>query len=64
MAFGSEGSGVSHDFSIVCENSLVISPGVGKENYRFPKTLVDSLNVSVSAGIILQFLKQQLNQNP
>lgn len=59
MAFGSEGNGISHEMGMVCDNSLIIEPGIGKENYVFPKSLVDSLNVSVSAGIILQHLKQR-----
>ena len=60
VAFGSEGDGISHDLGVVCENSLIIEPGIGKDKYVFPKSLVDSLNVSVSAGIILQHLKLRI----
>jgi len=59
VAFGSEGNGISGEMSIVCDKSLIIEPGVGKENFVFPKSLVDSLNVSVSAGIIIQHLRQR-----
>jgi hypothetical protein len=35
----------------------MINPGHDENNWKFPNTLVDSLNVSVSAGIIVQNLK-------
>lgn len=50
---------MSNDISTVCDNSLVIEPGIGVDKYVFPNSLVDSLNVGVSAGIIIQHLKQR-----
>lgn len=60
VSLGSEGFGVSDELSIVCDKSLVIEPMIAENEYVFPKTLVDSLNVSVATGIILNEIKSKM----
>lgn len=51
---------MSDELSIICDKSLVIEPMLSGNDYVFPKTLVDSLNVSVATGIILNEIKSKM----
>ena len=56
LIFGAESTGVSK-LLIRLSDFMISVEGTKKE---FPYTLVDSLNVGVSAGIIINSLKQGL----
>jgi tRNA G18 (ribose-2'-O)-methylase SpoU len=54
IVFGNEGQGISESISKICSEHLIIPGGN-------PDT-VDSLNVSVSAGILINEFKNRLNR--
>ena len=57
IIFGSEGNGISNSVLDICDYFLYIEDH-NKNN--FPYCLVDSLNVGVSTGIILNHFKNNL----
>ncbi len=57
---GSEFEGVRKHILRTSSDLVYIKPGISEEDYKFPFTLVDSLNVSVSCGILLHNIKNKL----
>lgn len=57
LVMGSEGSGISDEVGSACDAMLSI-PGL--RSRAFPETLVDSVNVSVASGILVQELARHL----
>lgn len=55
IILGSEGYGVRLDLLKICDYIL----NIPSKRTEFPETLVDSLNVSVSTGIILSHLLKE-----
>ncbi len=55
LVFGSEGKGIGEEISKNCDMAVFIQPGT--DNAHFPHSLVDSLNVAVTAVIFLNKLK-------
>jgi len=47
----------------VATDFTYIATGIPEEEYVFPMTLLDSLNVSVSCGIFMKILKNKLKQS-
>lgn len=50
ILFGSEDKGLSKGYFDISKNSIMINPSYTK---KFPNTLIDSLNVGVSFGMII-----------
>ena len=59
MVLGNEGRGISAELESMCESYVMI----GMSNQEFPFSLIDSLNVSASWGIIVQKIKEILSSN-
>ena len=53
LVMGSEGKGIADDIKPHCDKAVYVSKGTNSPD-SFPYSLVDSLNVSVSSGILLQ----------
>ena len=61
IIFGGEGSGVSNVLAKVSNNNIFIPPELDMTKANKPQyKIVDSLNVGVSAGIIVSYIKNQL----
>ncbi len=59
---GSEHKGLSKDLLKNSSEIAYISNGMAPEINKFPYTLLDSLNVSVSCGIAVKIIKEKLKQ--
>lgn len=57
LVLGAEGTGISEEIGSVCDAFLTIS---GLRGRTFPETLVDSVNVGVASGILIQELARHL----
>lgn len=62
LILGSEHLGMRTSLKKVSTDFVYIAPGIPKEEYVFPMTLLDSLNVSVSCGIFMKILKNKIYQ--
>ena len=62
FVLGSEGAGVSEEMAKVADAGVSVRPGKGCLE-EFPETLVDSLNVSVTASILLAHLASLAKNN-
>lgn len=61
IVLGSESSGISTNLKEVTTHNVYIPPLLNKEMAnKHPFNIIDSLNVGVSAGIIINHLKAQL----
>lgn len=61
VVFGSESIGVTSDLKGVTSANIFIPPRLDKEQSdKSPFNIIDSLNVGVSAGIIINHLKSQI----
>ena len=61
LILGSEGLGVTSDLSNVATYNVFIPPMLNKEMVnKSPFNLIDSLNVGVSAGILINHIKSHL----
>jgi len=63
VIFGSEGRGISSYLKRSATHRLSIRSGYLSEEFVYPVSLVDSLNVSVSAGIILNHFKKRIKKS-
>jgi tRNA G18 (ribose-2'-O)-methylase SpoU len=64
LVLGSEASGITSDLSGVSNYNVYIPPMLNKElSGKYPYNIIDSLNVGVSAGIIINTIKTQLKFN-
>lgn len=63
MILGSEHLGMRAPLKKVATDFTYIATGIPEEEYVFPMTLLDSLNVSVSCGIFMKILKNKLKQS-
>jgi 21S rRNA (GM2251-2'-O)-methyltransferase len=63
LVLGSEANGISSDLSGAAQYNVYIPPLLNKElTGKHPYNIIDSLNVGVSAGIIINHLKSQLKR--
>jgi len=53
IIFGNEGRGISKEIQNIVDNSIFIKPATNENEIVFPQTLLDSLNVGVSSGILI-----------
>lgn len=53
LVLGSEGRGIADSLKPLCDRAVYITKGNAAID-KFPYSLIDSLNVSVSSGILLQ----------
>ena len=60
LIMGAEFEGIRKHILRLSTDLLYIKPGISEEDYKFPFTLIDSLNVSVSCGIMLHNIKNKL----
>lgn len=61
LVLGSESSGMTNSFKDVTSHNIFIPPQLDdKLVSKAPYNIIDSLNVGVSAGIIINHLKSQL----
>ena len=60
VVLGSEGSGIGEEISALCDDFLCIKRT--SINAAFPGSLVDSLNVAVASGLIIEALTNQTNK--
>lgn len=60
LVLGSEGSGISEEITLLCDDFLCIKRTLA--NAAFPGSLVDSLNVAVASGIIIEALTNKANK--
>jgi len=63
LILGSEHSGVSKPLIQNSTDIAYIGSGLSPELNKFPYTLLDSLNVSVSCGIAVKLIKEKLKQS-
>ena len=62
ITFGSESKGLDEDIYSLTDYNIYIPPCLDSKMYgKAPFDLVDSLNVGVSVGIILDVVKRKLN---
>ena len=62
LILGSEGTGITSNLKGVVNYNVYIPPLLNKEMVQQPPfNIIDSLNVGVSAGIIINHIKSQLN---
>eukprot|EP01015_Nassula_variabilis_P028411 TRINITY_DN5936_c0_g1_i3.p2 TRINITY_DN5936_c0_g1~~TRINITY_DN5936_c0_g1_i3.p2 ORF type:complete len:179 (+),score=32.86 TRINITY_DN5936_c0_g1_i3:63-599(+) len=61
LVMGSEYEGIRKHILNTSNDLVYIRPGISEEDYKFPFTLVDSLNVSVSCGVLLSHIKNKLH---
>jgi tRNA G18 (ribose-2'-O)-methylase SpoU len=58
LIFGSEGEGVSRAISKAADHRIVIPPQLRMDQLgKFPFDMIDSLNVGVSAALILYHIR-------
>lgn len=58
LVFGSEGEGVSRAISKAADHRIVIPPQLRMDQLgKFPFDMIDSLNVGVSAALILYHIR-------
>lgn len=63
IVLGSESSGISTNFKDVTTHNIYIPPLLNKDMAsKSPFNIIDSLNVGVSAGIIINHLKSELKK--
>ena len=63
VILGSEHAGISKSLIQNSTDIAYISSGFSPEMNKFPYTLLDSLNVSVSCGITIKIIKEKLRVN-
>ena len=64
LVLGSEGAGVSRVVSALATHHVTIPPQLNMDEVgKYPFNMVDSLNVGVSAALLIFQLKQQLRSN-
>lgn len=56
LVLGSEGEGINSKLAKVCQENVYIGKSTLDKELIFPYTLIDSLNVSVSSGVLLDRL--------
>jgi tRNA G18 (ribose-2'-O)-methylase SpoU len=62
LVLGSEGEGVSRTISRMADYKVVIPPNLQMSQLgKYPYNMVDSLNVGVSAALLLYHIKHQCN---
>ncbi len=62
ITFGSESQGLDQDIYLLTDYNIYIPPSLDVNMYgKSPYDLVDSLNVGVSVGIILDVVRRKLN---
>ncbi len=61
LMLGSEHLGLRSVLKRCATDFIYIAPGMPAEQYVFPATLLDSLNVSVSCGIFIKTLKEKMS---
>lgn len=62
ILLGSESLGLKKALVNNSTDIVHIAPGIPEEEYKFPYTLLDSLNVSVSCGIVTKLVKEKLKK--
>ena len=61
LVLGSEGAGVSHTISRMADHSVVIPPQLRMDQLgKFPFDTVDSLNVGVTAALMLHHIRSKM----
>ena len=58
LVLGSEGEGVSRSINRLADHRIMIPPQLSKDHIgKFPFNMVDSLNVGVSAGLLIYHIR-------
>ena len=58
LVLGSEGEGVSRSINRVADHRVMIPPQLSKDQIgKYPFNMVDSLNVGVSAGVLIYHIR-------
>ena len=64
IVLGSESTGISSGLKNIATNNIYIPPLLNKDlSNKHPYNIIDSLNVGVSAGIIINHFKSQLKKS-
>ena len=64
LVLGSEGEGVSRAINRLADHRVMIPPQLSKEHIgKYPFNMVDSLNVGVSAGLLVYHIRHLTKRN-